>query len=319
MSLGRSLRDGDAVAAFLTESGLLVERILTPTAELAPLLRDLHTLKGNAAVFELPGLSRLCHEIEGDVLARDALDESDREQLQGVWVELRSQIAPFLLPDEGGTVRVARTEVSEVLSSLLQNAPHREVARSVERWLLEPTRPRLERAGEHARTVAVRLGRREPEVHVEDGGVEVPPERWGPVWAAFGHAVRNAVDHGIEPEERRVAVGKPAYGRLWLTTSLEGGEVVVRVRDDGGGIDWSAVAAKAEARGLPHSSRDELVEALFADGLSTREVATDVSGRGVGMAALRAAVTDLGGRVEVVSRPGQGTTLELHVPQQIAA
>jgi chemotaxis protein histidine kinase CheA len=94
-------------------------------------------------------------------------------------------------------------------------------------------------------------------------------------------------------------------------------DVVVCIRDDGAGIDWARVATKAEARGLPHGTKAELEEALFADGLSTRDVTSEISGRGVGMGALRHAVRELGGRVEIHSRTGRGTTLEIRVPATI--
>jgi chemotaxis protein histidine kinase CheA len=88
------------------------------------------------------------------------------------------------------------------------------------------------------------------------------------------------------------------------------------MRDDGAGVDWDAVAARAAAKGLPHDSPRDLVEALFADGLSTRDEASLTSGRGTGMGALRASVRELGGAVEVTSTRGQGTVLTFRFPRE---
>ncbi|MEO8553944.1 MAG: ATP-binding protein, partial [Kofleriaceae bacterium] len=92
----------------------------------------------------------------------------------------------------------------------------------------------------------------------------------------------------------------------------------ITLADDGRGIDWEAIRAKAEREGLPTATREDLIAALFADGLSTRDQASEVSGRGVGLGALRAAVAALGGTVDVASTPGAGTRFELRFPDPAA-
>jgi two-component system chemotaxis sensor kinase CheA len=143
-------------------------------------------------------------------------------------------------------------------------------------------------------------------VQISTERLRLPAERWAPFWAAFAHAVRNAVDHGVEQPEAREAAGKPRVGTLRMSTAVQGEELVVAIEDDGAGVPWELVRAKAAARGLPHTTRDELVEALFADRLSTRDHVTTLSGRGVGLGAVREAIRKLGGRVEVDSLPGRG-------------
>lgn len=122
------------------------------------------------------------------------------------------------------------------------------------------------------------------------------------------------LDHGIEPTAQRLACGKPARAQLVLTTELRGGELVVEIRDDGRGIDGSAVTTRAAAMGLPIRTPRELADALFASGLSTAPEITETSGRGLGMSALRATCSELGGRVELLSEPGAGTTVRCCVP-----
>jgi len=159
-----------------------------------------------------------------------------------------------------------------------------------------------------------RLGKPNLEIEVSDRGVRIPGERFDGVWSAFVHAVRNMVDHGIEPADARAVAGKPELGRITLETTVGDGELRLAIADDGAGIDWERIAAKARSLGLPVETRAQLEEALFASGVSTRVEVSDVSGRGIGMDALRAACREHGGRVEVESERGKGTRFTCVLP-----
>ncbi|MEL6350125.1 MAG: ATP-binding protein, partial [Myxococcota bacterium] len=139
-------------------------------------------------------------------------------------------------------------------------------------------------------------------------GLRVDPAPLKSFWTGLSHVVRNAIDHGIETPEARRAAQKTPSGRLSLVARSTPGKLMIEIQDDGAGIAWDRVAEKAKQARLPHEHHTELVDALFADGLSTREAATETSGRGVGMAAVRAIVQELGGTIEVESSPGAGTT-----------
>ena len=138
------------------------------------------------------------------------------------------------------------------------------------------------------------------------------------------HAVRNAIDHGIEAPEELVKAGKPAEGVVRLRAFQQNGSVVVEVSDDGAGISTERVLAKAMERGLvtgeqaASMSRRETLQLLFVAGLSTANEVTDVSGRGVGMDVVRTNVEQVGGSVELESQMGCGTTLRLRVPLTLA-
>jgi len=138
------------------------------------------------------------------------------------------------------------------------------------------------------------------------------------------HLVRNSLDHGFEPEADRVAAGKPATGTLKISARHAGGSVLITVRDDGRGIDPAKVARKAAERGLITEEAvatidlPRAVELLFAPGFSTAEQMSDVSGRGVGMDAVRTTIRELGGEVVMQSELGIGTTSQIRLPLTLA-
>jgi len=136
------------------------------------------------------------------------------------------------------------------------------------------------------------------------------------------HLVRNSIDHGIESAAARAAAGKPPVGTIQLNASHRGGNIAIEVADDGAGLDCPRILAKARSAGLvgptQDLTREEIEQLIFLPGLSTAEVTTDVSGRGVGMDVVRRNVTALGGKIEVHSSPGQGSRFLISLPLTLA-
>ena len=136
------------------------------------------------------------------------------------------------------------------------------------------------------------------------------------------HLIRNAVDHGIESPEARLAAGKTAEGHLHLSAEQRSGRIVIAITDDGAGINREAVLRKAIERGLvtpgTQLSNEEIDHLIFAPGFSTAEKVSNISGRGVGMDVVRQNVKDLGGRISIESRPGEGCTFTLALPLTLA-
>ncbi|MCA9179538.1 MAG: chemotaxis protein CheA [Planctomycetales bacterium] len=138
------------------------------------------------------------------------------------------------------------------------------------------------------------------------------------------HLVRNSVDHGIEPPDKRVAAGKPAEGRLLLRAYHEGGQVIIEVADDGAGLNFDRIRAKAVERGLINAddaaqmSDREASQLIMAPGFSTAQQVTSVSGRGVGMDVVKTNIERIGGTIDVDSRPGLGTTINIKIPLTLA-
>jgi two-component system chemotaxis sensor kinase CheA len=167
------------------------------------------------------------------------------------------------------------------------------------------------------------LGRR-VRLQVEGQETELDKSLLEAIKDPITHAVRNSLDHGIEPPEARQAAGKNPEGILKLRAAQEGSHVIIEVSDDGAGIDVERVRKKAIERGtitakraMQLSEREQL-QLIFVPGLSTSDVVTNVSGRGVGMDVVRTNVEKIGGKVEIDSRFGKGTTLRMRIPLTLA-
>ncbi|MDL2354795.1 MAG: chemotaxis protein CheA [Pseudomonadota bacterium] len=135
------------------------------------------------------------------------------------------------------------------------------------------------------------------------------------------HLVRNSIDHGIEMPAARLAAGKTEAGRLFLSAGHQGGNIVIEVSDDGGGLHRDRILAKAAQNGLTVS--DSMTDAdvwqlIFAPGFSTAEIVTDVSGRGVGMDVVKRNIAAMGGSIEIRSAKGFGTTISISLPLTLA-
>ena len=177
--------------------------------------------------------------------------------------------------------------------------------------------PRLVRDLTHA------LGRR-ARLQMEGQETELDKSLLEAIKDPLTHAVRNALDHGIEPPAVREAAGKDPEGTLTLRAAQEGSHVVIEVSDDGAGMAVEKIRSKAIERGLLSAERAaqlgerELLQLVFLPGFSTAAAVTNVSGRGVGMDVVRTNVEKIGGKVEIDSRLGKGATLRMRIPLTLA-
>ncbi len=232
---------------------------------------------------------------------RSGREPSPRQALTTLAVAL-DQLAVEL---EAGQRRVQR-----LASGLLETLLHLQV---------QPLRPVLLTLARHARELARGLGK-EVRVTVDAGETHLDRRIIEALREAFLHVVRNAVDHGIESPDERVAVGKPRRGSVQLRASAEGDRVRIAVADDGRGIDTEEVAATAVRRGhmgveaAAVLSDEEVLNLLYLPGFSTREEASETSGRGIGLDAVAAAVREVGGDLRINSERGRGTTVLVEVP-----
>jgi two-component system chemotaxis sensor kinase CheA len=314
----RALADRGIVRDSLAQTHALLARLTSGSSRRDGhdvVARDLHTLKGNAALFGLHSVARMCHALEDEWQERGRgapLSAGPFEAIAARFEAIATPVRPLVVDASGP--EVSFEEVARLRAAAASGASAAELCAEIDTWFGEPAERRLSLLAAQARELARRLDRGEIRTTVAAAGARVEGARWAPLWSSLAHVVRNAVDHGLEPPAERVALGKPRRSLIRLTARVDGPALVLEIADDGRGIDWDRVAQKARAAGLPTGSHDDLVAALFADGVSTRDLVTETSGRGVGLGAVRAAFSAAGARIAVESHPGAGTTFTFVVP-----
>ncbi|MDP2031192.1 MAG: Hpt domain-containing protein [Thiobacillus sp.] len=160
------------------------------------------------------------------------------------------------------------------------------------------------------------------QLDIQGGELEIDRSVLEKVTAPLEHLLRNALAHGIETPETRRAAGKPEFGEIVLTARQSGNEMLLIVKDDGGGLDYARIREKAEANGLllPGVEPTEtlLAQMIFAAGFSTADIVTQVAGRGVGMDVVKSEISALGGRIDISSEAGVGTSFNIFLPLTLA-
>jgi two-component system chemotaxis sensor kinase CheA len=218
---------------------------------------------------------------------------------------------------EGEIARAVRNQTA-VIDRLVGQTHH-----SAVQLRMVPLAQAFRRLPRVVRDVSHELGKR-AEISMKGEATEADKSVVDAIFEPLLHVLRNALDHGIESPEDRRSSGKPEQAEISLSALRHGEHIVIEVSDDGRGIDPGAVRRKAreqsligddEARDL---SDDQAIQLVFAEGLSTAAQVSQVSGRGVGLAAVRAAVERLGGGVSIASQPGRGTTVRLTLPLSMA-
>jgi len=276
--------------------------------------RLLHTLKGNSALYGMHRLAELVHAIEdGVVETAEPPTRAQLRELRDRWTESRQQLDDLVGERQSG-IELSEEEYLHVLTAIEAGRSPKELSALIRAWRLEPAVARLGRVREQARGIAERVQKPDVEIEVDAGDVRLSAEQFRPFWSSFVHILRNALDHGIEPEEERAARGKAGSGRIRLAATVEDDAFVVTVSDDGRGIDWEAVADKARTMGLAADTEIDLLTALFTDGITTRKSASLLSGRGVGLGAVKEAVEELGGRIQLESSSEVGTRFRFTFP-----
>ncbi len=279
--------------------------------------RAVHTVKGNASVHALDSVVAVVHAVE----SKEAIGELEiaavEHSFEDFLEENRSVLGISPVRANEGSVRYEITR--EHLAALVAAAggdgavvePFLATLRMVPAaQLVAPLEAAVAR-------VAERL-EKDVSVRVLGGDVMVDPLRMAPLFRCLPHLVRNSVDHGIEaPSERR---GKPAAGCVTLAFEDLGDAWMLTISDDGRGIDPAAISRMAAARGLIPAGRvldlDEAIEVVTKNAVSTAATVTEISGRGMGLAAMKEALDRMDGALSVESKIGEGTTFRLSCPKR---
>jgi chemotaxis protein histidine kinase CheA len=260
-------------------------------------LRAMHTLKGAAGFMGEDQVETLAHAVE-EALASQAtraghsVDKSTLDRLRTLSLALRREL---------GLHRGSGSEIPD--------SRPRELAGEAFVTLLRQAR-RL--ASEHGKQVQVCLSGTK---------VRIPHHVVEALRGPLGHVIRNAVAHAVEPPTVRASLGKPYFATLLVEVEESRNEILIRIRDDGCGIDLATLKARVIGRGLVTDAETrgmdtkELTELAFISGVSTANEVSSLAGRGVGLEAARAAIEASGGTLALSSERGVGTTVEIRIPR----
>jgi two-component system chemotaxis sensor kinase CheA len=242
---------------------------------------------------EAAKLDSLINLIGELVIAGAAANLMARRSGQGALVESTVAIANLIEQIRAGTLSMRMVQIGEIFSRF----------------------PRV------VRDVSKELGK-SIQLNVSGADTELDKSMVDKLGDPLMHIVRNAIDHGIESSEARLAAGKPAEGNVWLNAYHESGSVVIEVADDGAGLRKEKILAKAVANGLVAPDAmipdGDIYKLIFEPGFSTAEQVTNISGRGVGMDVVRRSIEQLRGTIDIDSAPGEGTTFRIRLPLTLA-
>lgn len=253
----------------------------------------LHTMKGSASLLAIDGLARLVHDLESKI---EEGETPSLAPLRERFAAIDAHVEPLLRTVSFQGSRVSATELANLVFTASTEGVPTKILAALSALVHPRISTQLEAFAERGRALARRLELHNVRFEVEDSELRVPLDTLRPFLATLVHVVRNALDHALEDAEARRAAGKPEDMTITLRAFGTDGRLTIEIRDDGRGIDLDALA---RAAGI---ARDEVrPELVFEPKLTTKSEVTSVSGRGVGLAAVREACDAAGGRATVTT------------------
>jgi chemotaxis protein histidine kinase CheA len=318
-------------------------------------MRNLHTIKGNSRIFGFSSISTAVHQAEAKVLEAK---ERGTNELSIARAEIRASLNsvhkvldqygevayrvfgignPFVFkPNEAngsefhsgaGTValEISQDKIKS-LKSLVAEAENgkaslAEIKRAVSRLSETPVGPAFSKFQAMVKEVSGNLGKSAQLIIIDDG-VELDREVVNQLRDVLTHLLRNAIDHGLEIIEKRKSSGKSEMGTIRIHCREEGGDVIVKLEDDGKGIDGDEIARAAVRKGLRTDteiqklSQEEKIDLIFLPGLSSKEIVTEISGRGVGMDFVKDAIAQMSAQISIDTKVGRGTNFTIRFKRE---
>ena len=315
----RFLDDRAGFREFVAGAARIVGRLDAEATDAVALLRDVHTLKGNTALYGIDTVAEVCHLVESRAAdAGSAPTKHDLDAIREAWARTQAVASEI---DRGGDdlVELRPEELDAHVAALEARSVDPRLVDQVRSWNNELASKRLGNVAEQARSIARRLGKTDARVDAEvlPASLRLRAALWAPFWQIFAHVLRNTFDHGIEGPAERRALGKKVGGSVRIVLDATGAGVELRVTDDGRGIDWAKVRRRATSLGLPDATQADLEEAIYAHDVTTRDEVSEFSGRGIGMGAVREAVRACNGTIAIESRASAGTTIRFRFPSEM--
>ena len=309
--------------------------------------RELHTIKGNARLVGMPSISKYIHELESKCIVLNDADTEHRDEtlvaiqkgmdggvaLIDSYVEVHDEFLTDHSAGHGSAVDLSsfqrRFEAVKLVikdepkTAISSNDAMQELLGATAREEVTSVTQLFAGYGNMVSELSEQLGKKIVPLTETNGDSDifVPNELASYIREAMTHTIRNALDHGIEKPAVREALGKDSAGKLWLEFEDQGDSIVIAISDDGGGVNTQMVLELARAKGVlspadpDPDGPDAIIDLLFHPGFSTKEEATDVSGRGVGLDAVRASLLNYGIHTRLTSVRNQGSRFLLTVPK----
>jgi two-component system chemotaxis sensor kinase CheA len=289
--------------------------------------RLIHTIKGSFSYFYIQDLTEKCHSLESSLEphynVQHCTEELKVHILNEVYM-IQEYLESFIskhesiiqYKDAAKNRSVSFDDMVSFSGLLEKKAPELKTVYT-EKFFTAPVSQFFQMYPSIVKELGTKLNK-EVRFNMVGADVKIPDGPWEEIFANFIHFIRNSVDHGIEYPTAREEAGKPAFGTITfkfdMAETKDGKLLKINLQDDGGGIHWEKIAAKDPTV----KSHQDAIERIKTGGVSSKDSVSDISGRGVGVSSLFSAVADFGGKAEMESEPGKGTSLAIELPLKTA-
>lgn len=285
------------------------------------ILSDAHTIKGTAATFFAVELADEMHCLEGLIISDDK-HESKLDKLNDSivkastllkkYVENVNQKLKYNIEDEE-KIRISKSDLVNIISQ----AKTSEISRVFfETHVCQNIDEMFKEYDQSVKLLAKKLGKKVNNIIVNSGNINIYRESYSLFFLTLIHYFRNIVDHAIETPEERGHLGKSEFGTIIVNVKYDEDFIYIKIKDDGQGIDPVVIRKILEKNGFLNIEKNDhlVIQQIFTPKISTKKETTDISGRGIGMDAIKNIVDEMGGAIEVFSVLGKGTTLDIKLP-----
>lgn len=296
----------------------------TPLTDYEVPLRILHTLKGGAASFSYVDLKILCHQTENFLAShKNVLDLTSWNSFKNKIKEIEHCFNSIIenYQQMFGKIYSANEEKISFdftdLLKIISSTNSAELKKSLEdKYLFEPIHDHISHFQDIINSTASLLNKKIAPLKITGDNIKVPKKRFDYLFQVLIHALRNSVDHGIETPDQRVSAKKQDLGHLQISFAVENSNLLITLEDDGQGINPHIIREKLKRENSPYANLpdNEIIYRIFDSSFSTKTEVSEISGRGVGMNAILAEVTSLGGKIHIDSQIGQFTKFLIQVP-----
>jgi len=292
------------------------------------LLREIHTFKGDAGFLGFKNTQNAAHQLEDFIADQFALglgmDLSEAvAPLAKAYADERAVICEALgsqWTQDASSIEVPKALFLRIGSYIKMHCPDPQILEALEALRRKPLAGLFGRFPQMVADLASRLGKRIGPVKIAGGDITVVADDYEELIGSFSHIIRNMVDHGVEPPRERESKGKKAVGEIGIEIQKKANEIVFTFIDDGKGIQLSDLKKRAEELGIvargEATEPNDLVPLIFRDGFSTSTNVSEISGRGIGLSAVREAVHRMDGHIRVQTSKDRGTVFSISIPTQ---